>query len=105
MRADFFVSEDEKRRQCPVCGIRGRINFPYHYDNRYLDENICDVNVMKEWNVTGHANGWAYHPTFFSRRFRELLIKHNITREVRSVNSRNYKSKDWVFDPIQVVMN
>lgn len=80
MKHYHFVTHKEAR--CSACDIRGRIDYPYHYDENALSGKYMDINMMKEWVATANW-GWAYHPVFISRRFRELLIEYKITRDVR----------------------
>lgn len=73
-----FIKRD-KGWLCRRCNINGRIDYPYHYDKSDLEKYpIQDMNIMREWTSSG-INGWAYRPVFVSKRFRDLLIEHNIT--------------------------
>lgn len=101
MKHYYFVTQSEG--QCSECDIRGRIDYPYHYDKSDLEQySITDISMMREWKSNGQ---WAYHPTFISNRFRRLLIENGITSDVRDIYAKNYKSKDWLFDPVIVVDN
>lgn len=99
MKHYSFVTEPEKK--CSACSIRGRIDYPYHYNKSDLEEHlITDVNLMREWKPNGNI---AYQPIFFSKKFRDLLNELNITRGVRDKFAKNYKSKDWLFEPVIIV--
>lgn len=100
MKHYYFATQ--KEGQCPSCGIRGKIDYPYHYDHAVLNGNYMDINIMKEWATTG-AWGWAYHPVFISRRFRDLLIENKVTRDVRDAFSKSYGSKDWLLEPVIII--
>jgi hypothetical protein len=55
---------------------------------------------MKELKSNG---SWAYRPVFLSKRFRDLLIENGITREVINRDDNNYKSRDWLFEPVVII--
>lgn len=99
MKHYYFITETDD--QCSICNIRGRIDYPYHYNKTDIEKNpIKDINILQEWKSNGQ---WAYHSIFFSKRFRDLLIDNGITRDVRNMYDNNYKSKDWLFDPVIIV--
>lgn len=101
MKHYYFVTQQEG--QCSTCDIRGRIDYPYHYNKSDLEHYpITDMMRMREWKPNGQ---WAYHSTFISKRFRNLLIENEITGDVRDIYAKNYKSKDWIFNPVIPVVN
>ncbi|WP_026019022.1 hypothetical protein [Ureibacillus thermosphaericus] len=99
MKHYYFITEPEER--CRTCNIRGRIDYPYYYNKRDLEQYpIKDINIMKELKSNG---SWAYRPVFLSKRFRDLLIENGITREVINRDDNNYKSRDWLFEPVVII--
>lgn len=99
MKHYYFITEPEER--CQTCNIRGRIDYPYHYNKRDLEQYpIKDINIMKDLKSNG---SWAYRPVFLSKRFRDLLIENGITREVINRDDDNYKSRNWLFEPVVII--
>ena len=97
MQHYYFVSENERR--CDVCQVYGRIDYPYRFDQSSIEKCHEDFYNLKEW--ASYVN-FAYHPLFVSKKFKDLVIEHGITKDVRSIYNKNYGSKDWVFTPIIV---
>lgn len=101
MKQYIFIEGDEDR--CKKCNIRGRVDYPYHYDQSDLEKYpIKDFNIMREWSANG-VNGWAIRPVFVSKRFRDLLIENGITRDIRDIYDENFTSRDWYFEPVIIV--
>lgn len=99
MKHYYFITEPEER--CPVCNIKGRVDYPYHYNKLDLEQNpIKDIDIMTEFCSNG---SWAYRPVFISKRFRDLLIENGITREVLNMYDDNYGSRDWLFRLVIIV--
>lgn len=94
MQHYYFVSENEKR--CDVCQVYGRIDYPYRFDQSSIEACREDIYTLNEW--ASHVN-FAYHPLFVSKKFKDHVIEHGITKDVRSLYSKNYGFKDWVFIP------
>lgn len=95
MKHYYFVSEAKNR--CYVCGVKGKINYPYLYDNTVIESYTNDLYLLNESVSNG---SFVYHPLFISQRFRTLLIEQGVTRDVRSVYDSNYGSKDWYMTPV-----
>ncbi|GIO35956.1 hypothetical protein J41TS12_08170 [Paenibacillus antibioticophila] len=91
----YFVSEPEER--CDVCGVRGKISYPYIYSKSDIENCSDDLYVLNEWNSNG---SYVYHPLILSQRFRKLLLEHRITRDVRSLYESTYGPKDWFMEPV-----
>lgn len=91
----YFVSEPEER--CDTCGVKGRINYPYLYNKSDIENCSDDLYVLNEWDSNG---SYVYHPLILSQRFRKLLLKHRITKDVRSLYESSYGSKDWFMTPV-----
>jgi len=91
----YFTSEEEE--SCSYCGVRGRIDYPYHYDLNQLSQ--IDVDIVKSKEFTSNGS-YAYQTLLISKRFRNLLLEHKITRDVRSSFSENYGPNDWLLFPV-----
>ncbi|WP_018750363.1 hypothetical protein [Paenibacillus sanguinis] len=91
----YFVSEPEER--CDVCGIKGKVHYPYLYDQSDIENYTNDLYLVNEWASNG---SYAYHRLLLSQRFRSLLLENKITRDVRSLYEDNYGSKDWFMTPV-----
>ena len=90
-----FVSEPEAA--CDVCGIKGKVNYPYLYDASATRTCAHDLYLLDEWVSDG---SFVYHPLLISQRFRHLLLENHITRDVRDLFTPNYGSKDWFMTPV-----
>ncbi|WP_427108892.1 hypothetical protein [Lysinibacillus xylanilyticus] len=89
----YFATEQPPCR----CGLSGVINGPDTYKLKDLTNIKDDVFFSAEWS---HDGRYLYRKTLFSRKFRELIIKNNISREVRGEKDKNFGPKDWLFDPV-----
>lgn len=92
-----FVSEPEGK--CDVCGIKGKVNYPYLYETSDIKTCTNDLYLLDEWVSNG---SFVYRPLLISQRFRQLLLKKHITRDVRDLFDPNYGSKDWLMTPVFV---
>ncbi|MUG46415.1 hypothetical protein [Paenibacillus woosongensis] len=90
-----FVSEPEEK--CDVCGIKGKVNYPYLYETSDIKTCTNDLYLLNELVSNG---SYVYRPLLISQRFRKLLIEQGITRDVRSIFDSNYGSKDWYMTPV-----
>lgn len=81
------------------CGLNGVIKGPDIYHQEDLAALKGDVFYSTEWS---HDGRYLYKKTLFSKRFREVIIKHGISREVRGEKDRNFGPKDWLFDPVLI---
>lgn len=93
----YFVSESEER--CDACGVKGKINYPYLYNKSDIENFSDDLYVLNEWNSNG---SYVYHPLILSQRFRNLLLEHRITKDIRSLYDSGYGPKDWFMTPVFV---
>ncbi len=89
----YFATEQPPCR----CGLSGVINGPDIYNRKDISNIENDVFLSAEWS---HDGRYLYRKTLFSRKFRELIIKNNISREVRGEKDKNFGPKDWLFDPV-----
>jgi hypothetical protein len=89
----YFATEQPPCR----CGLSGVINGPDIYNRKDIKNLENDVFLSAEWS---HDGRYLYRKTLFSRKFRELIIKNNISREVRGEKDKNFGPKDWLFDPV-----
>lgn len=89
----YFATEQPPCR----CGLSGVINGPDIYHREDLTNIKNDIFLSAEWS---HDGRYLYRKTLFSRKFRELIIKNNISREVRGEKDKNFGPKDWLFDPV-----
>ncbi len=89
----YFATEQPPCR----CGLSGVINGPDIYDRKAITDLKGDIFFSAEWS---HDGRYLYRKTLFSRKFRELIIKNNISREVKGEKDRNFGPKDWLFDPV-----
>ncbi|MFB7156585.1 hypothetical protein [Lysinibacillus sp. NPDC056232] len=89
----YFATEQPPCR----CGLSGVINGPDIYYREDLTNIKNDIVLSGEWS---HDGRYLYRKTLFSRRFRELILKNNISREVRGEKDENFGPKDWLFDPV-----
>ncbi|MET4561316.1 hypothetical protein [Lysinibacillus parviboronicapiens] len=89
----YFATEQPPCR----CGLSGVINGPDSYNRKDITNLQGDVFFSAEWS---HDGRYLYRKTLFSRRFRELIINNNISREVKGEKDRNFGPKDWLFDPV-----
>lgn len=89
----YFATEQPPCR----CGLSGVINGPDIYNRKDIINIDKDVFLSAEWS---HDGRYLYRKTLFSRKFRELIIKNNISREVRGEKDKNFGPKDWLFDPV-----
>ncbi|KOY80418.1 hypothetical protein I6G82_21465 [Lysinibacillus macroides] len=81
------------------CGLNGVINGPDIYHRKDLSNVQGDVFYAAEWS---HDGRYLYRKTLFSKRFREAIIRHNISRDVRGEKDSNFGPKDWLFDPVLI---
>ncbi|UPW82955.1 hypothetical protein [Lysinibacillus sp. Ag94] len=89
----YFATEQPPCR----CGLSGVINGPDIYNRKDITNIENDVFLSAEWS---HDGRYLYRKTLFSRKFRELIYKNNISREVRGEKDKNFGPKDWLFDPV-----
>lgn len=92
MKHYYFTNE---HRRCKTCGIRGRIDGPYHYDKKDLINMNKDVYLAAE--LTSDVR-YVARRTLFSKKFRDLVIEHKISKDVR--NLERFGPRDWAFEPI-----
>lgn len=81
---------------CTKCQLRNWVPLPYHYDADVINLET-DFASTNEWVISGDL---AYKPLLVSAKFRELLIENKITREVINAADSNYRSNDWLFEPV-----
>ncbi|QPA58489.1 hypothetical protein [Lysinibacillus sphaericus] len=81
------------------CGLNGVIKGPDMYYQEDLAALKGDVFYSAEWS---HDGRYLYKKTLFSKRFREVIIKHGISREVRGEKDPNFGPTDWLFDPVLI---
>lgn len=98
MKHYYFI--DEKEEKCFNCGVQGRVDYPYSYNLNDLSQIDVDVIKSKEYTNNGL---YAYQTLLISKKFRNLLLDHKITRDVRSHFSENYGRNDWLLVPVIVV--
>ncbi|GLC89451.1 hypothetical protein [Lysinibacillus piscis] len=79
------------------CGLNGVIQGPDICKLSDVSRLKGDVFLAAEWS---HDGQYVYRKTLFSKRFRELIIANNISREVRGEKDCNFGPKDWLFDPV-----
>ncbi|MGE7913431.1 hypothetical protein [Lysinibacillus xylanilyticus] len=79
------------------CGLSGVINGPDSYKYENLTNLTGDIFFSAEWS---HDGRYLYRKTLFSRKFRELVINNNISREVKGEKDTNFGPMDWLFDPV-----
>ncbi|MGY3185650.1 hypothetical protein [Lysinibacillus sp. TE18511] len=89
----YFATEQPPCR----CGLSGVINGPDSYKYENLTNLTGDIFFSAEWS---HDGRYLYRKTLFSRKFRELVIKNNISREVKGEKDTNFGPMDWLFDPV-----
>lgn len=85
-------------RKCPVCNLRGTVKYPLHYSSSDLHLSKQDFNVTEEYFING--NSLTKMP-LVSSRFRQLVIQHGITPDIRSGEETG--EMDWRFEPIATV--
>lgn len=95
MRHYFFVDEEEE--YCTVCGVKGRVDYPYHYDKSQIETIDTDLAWSKEFTNNG---SYAYQSLLISSKFRRLLLEHKLSRDVRSNFDKSYGSNDWLLYPV-----
>ena len=98
MKPYYFYTE--KDRICKSCGIKGLINGAYLYNREDLLDLNNDIYVTHEFS---HDWKYVYSPTILSKKFRDLIIEHKITKDIRGIDDPRYGSKDWLLDPIIVL--
>lgn len=98
MRHYFFVDEEDE--YCTACGVKGRVDYPYHYDKSQIETVDTDLAWSKEFTNNG---SYAYHSLLISSRFRRLLLDHKLSRDVRSMFDKSYGRNDWFLEPVIVV--
>ncbi|MGA3600714.1 hypothetical protein [Lysinibacillus agricola] len=89
----YFATEQPPCR----CGLSGVINGPDSYNYENLTNLTGDIFFSAEWS---HDGRYLYRKTLFSRKFRELVIKNNISREVKGEKDTKFGPMDWLFDPV-----
>lgn len=92
----YFATEEDGI--CSICGVKGRIDGPYYYNKKDLINMNMDVYLAAEWT---HNGNYVYRKTLFSKKFRDMIIKHKISKDVRDM--KKYGSKDWLFEPVILV--
>ena len=98
MKQYYFYTE--KDRICKSCGIKGLIDGPYIYNREDLLDLKNDIYIVPEFT---HDWKYVYHRTILSKKFRNLIIEHKISKDIRGIDDSRYGSKDWVFDPVIVI--
>lgn len=87
----------EDRAQC--CDLRNYVPHMYHYQASSIEQVDTDFAVTNELVVSGDL---AYRPLLVSARFRKFILENKISKEILNIHNSNYKSYDWLFDPIAV---
>lgn len=85
-------------RKCPECNLRGTVKYPLHYNSYDLTQTKHDFNVTEEYFVNGNT---LTRMPLVSSRFRQLVIEHGITPDIRSGEETG--EMDWRFEPIAIV--
>lgn len=85
------------RAQC--CNLRNSVPGPFHYHTSDLQDIKTDFASTNELVVSGNL---AFRPLMVSSKFRELIISNNISKEVINIYDSNYRSFNWLFEPIVV---
>lgn len=97
----FLYPAHLEQDRCAVCGLTGRLEYPYHYDRETLTD-IKDFNLASDWTVVTWAGSFlAGHRVLVSARFRRLVLDSGIALDARYTN--NPGSKHWFFEPIVIV--
>lgn len=94
----YFATEEQNK--CKNCRVKGRVAGFYTYNKEDIKSVKLDVFHTAEWS---HKGKYVYRKTLFSKAFRNLILEHKISKDVRGVYNKKYGSKDWVFEPTIIV--
>lgn len=95
MKTSYYYTN--RHKFCTSCGIKGRVVGAYIYNKEDLLDLNNDIYVTAEL-----AHDWKYvfNRTLISKKFRNLLIEHKISKDIRGMYDSQYGPYDWVLDPI-----
>lgn len=93
----FLYPAHLEQHRCPMCGLRGRLEYPYHYDRDVLTD-IKDFNIASDWTVLSFG---AVHSVLVSANFRKRVLDSGIAVDARY--TRNPGDRHWFFEPVVVV--
>ena len=98
-KTEIYNYYTDRHKLCTSCGIKGQVIGAYHYNKKDVTDLNDDIYVMPEL-----AHDWKYgfHRLLISKKFRDLLIAHKITKDIRGIDDPNYGPHDWGLDPILV---
>lgn len=87
----------DRHKLCTSCGIKGSVIGAYLYNKKDIIDLNNDIYVTAELS---HDWKYGFYRTLISKKFRNLLIEHKITKDVRGMYDSGYGPYDWLLDPI-----